>query len=437
MKTAILLACLAALGAALSAPAAAQTPDWVRPLEASNMRIVGHTDLNGRGNGGEGLALTQYRDGRRILFLAHESSPLCFSVIDVTAPARPVVVTQVPTVTSDVRCNSLGLSGTTLVVAHQTARIGLPNGGIRIYDVADPSKPREVAFFDTSGPQSRGVHFVSFVDGQYAYLATGARDFSPVNPNDDQFLMIVDLSNPGTPREVGRWWLPGTRQGDSTPPLPRLAIDAGYRMHTLLIDPRRPNRAYAAWIDGGVVVLDLSDRARPKLVSRLSWYPPDTGFTHTALPLLDRNLIVASEEATQDACRDWPKRIWTIDIQDEAKPTTITSLPLPSNRDDLCRRGGRFGAHNIHLNTPTPYSRTLTQTVVGSFFNGGVRIYSIADPKSPQEIGFIVPAAPPRNPAGTVQINDVYVDERGLIYANDRFTGGLYILEYTGSVPLR
>ena len=29
------------------------------------------------------------------------------------------------------------------------------------------------------------------------------------------------------------------------------------------------------------------------------------------------------------------------------------------------------------------------------------------------------------------------VDENGLIYANDRFTGGLYILEYTGPILLR
>ena len=36
----------------------------------------------------------------------------------------------------------------------------------------------------------------------------------------------------------------------------------------------------------------------------------------------------------------------------------------------------------------------------------------------------------------TIQINDVYIDENGLIYANDRFAGGLYIIRYTGSVPL-
>jgi hypothetical protein len=415
----------------------AQMADWVKPLEVSNMRIVGHTDLNGKGNGGEGLALTQYRDGRRVLFLAHESAPTCFSVVDVTNTAKPAVIAQVDTVTSDIRCNSLGLSGTTLVVAHQTAKIGLPNGGMRVFDVADPAHPKELAFFDTSGPHSRGVHFVSFVDGQYAYLATGAKDFEPINPNDDQFLMIVDMKNPRQPKEFGRWWMPGTRKGDSAPPVPRLKIDSGYRMHTLLVDPKRPDRAYVAWIDGGVVILDISDKSKPKLVGHESDYPPDTGFTHTVLPLLDRKLIVTSEEANQDKCADWPKRIWTVDMSDETKPHRIAVFPSPSNFDDLCKRGARFGAHNIHVNRPSPYSKTLTQTVIGTFFNGGVRVYSIADPKKPTEIGYLVPVAPPRNKSGTIQINDVYVDEKGTIYANDRATGGLYIMEFTGAGGLR
>ena len=428
-------ACLAVR--AVSPGVHAQAADRVRPLDASNIRIVGHTDLNGHGNGGEGLALTRSRDGRRLLFLAHESAPICFSVVDVTDVSRPAVVAQVPTVISDIRCNSLSLSGTTLVVAHQTARAGLPNAGARVFDVSNPEAPRELAFFDTSGPQSRGVHYVSAFDGRYAYLATGAKDFVPTHPNDDQFLMIVDLQDPRRPREAGRWWWPGTRQGDGTPPPPRMKIDSGYRLHTLVIDPRQPGRAYVAWIDGGFAILDIGDKTRPRLIGKVAWYPPDSGFTHTALPILDRHLVVVSEEATQDKCADWPKRIRTVDIRDETRPVPGTVFPLPVNFDDLCRRGGRFGAHNIHVNPATPYARTLTQSVVGSFFNGGVRVYSIADPDRPREIGYLVPAAPPRNPSGTIQINDVYVDEKGYIYADDRFTGGLYILEYTGSTPLR
>jgi hypothetical protein len=126
-----------------------------------------------------------------------------------------------------------------------------------------------------------------------------------------------------------------------------------------------------------------------------------------------------------------------VDIAEETSPRPLAAFPAPENLDELCKRGGRFGAHNIHVNRPSPYSRTLTQTVVGSFFNGGVRVYSIAEPRQPEEIGFLVPVAPPGNRAGTIQMNDVYVDEKGWIYANDRFSGGLYILEYSGPTPLR
>ena len=37
--------------------------------------------------------------------------------------------------------------------------------------------------------------------------------------------------------------------------------------------------------------------------------------------------------------------------------------------------------------------------------------------------------APAGSPVGAVQLNDVFVDERGIVYAVDRLTGGLYTLE--------
>ena len=42
-----------------------------------------------------------------------------------------------------------------------------------------------------------------------------------------------------------------------------------------------------------------------------------------------------------------------------------------------------------------------------------------------------MPGAPRLSPAGAVQLNDVYVDERRIVYTVDRFTGGLYTLELT------
>ena len=101
------------LVACLLLPSASMTAQ--RTAESRNMVLVGHNDLNGLGDGGEGLALQQLSDGRRILYLAHEAPQRCLSVIDVTKPETPVLLNQLPSPSPGVtRCNSLGLSGNVL-----------------------------------------------------------------------------------------------------------------------------------------------------------------------------------------------------------------------------------------------------------------------------------------------------------------------------------
>jgi hypothetical protein len=60
------------------------------------MELVGRSDLNGNGDGGEGMAIQQWPDGRRILYMAHEGEKTCLSIVDVTHPEKPVMVNQLP-----------------------------------------------------------------------------------------------------------------------------------------------------------------------------------------------------------------------------------------------------------------------------------------------------------------------------------------------------
>lgn len=435
--------------------------------ESRNMVLVGHNDLNGHGDGGEGLALQEWPDGRRVLYLAHEAPQQCLSIIDVTKPENPVVINQLRSAAPGVtRCNSLGLSGNVLAVANQAAKAGGKPAGMWVLDVSDAAKVSraksledlKLSFFDTSGPESRGVHNLWFVDGAFAHLTTGMPDFHPTNANDDQFWVTVDLRNPRQPREVGRWWLPGTRKGDSCLPRclpPRHApFDDGYRPHQIEIWPDHPDRAYVAYIDGGAMIFDTSGlaqvaagRARtytPRLLGHLEFHPPFPAWTHTFQPMFSRKLAWASDEDTQDNCKDAPKLVWLIDIRAETHPVIIGTAPLHADDGKRCTAGGRFGAHNLHPNLPGPLYKRLENTTVASWFNGGVRLFravegpaGVADaPAHVEEIGYYIPEAPAGNASKTIQINHAIVDERGLIYANDRFRGGLYILRYTGTVPL-
>lgn len=395
-----------------------------------NFRLIAHHEIGGFGGMGEGMSIQIAKDGRRILWLAHESAPKNFTGLDVSDPKNPRIVVQTELPQSYMRSNSLEVTGDIMAVAYQTQKAGQQPAGLELFDISVPENPRSIAFMDASGPHSRGVHQLWFCDGEYVHMAAGAPDFTPRNPLDDQCYRIIDVRNPSKPQEVGRWWLPGTREGDDAPPPPRHKPehDFGFRAHNTNVYPQRPDRCYLGYLDAGMFILDISDKSAPKPIARWDNSPPYVGFTHTVLPLFDRGLMVVTDESVVEDGKDWPKLIWILDAREETNPIPIATCPPPP-LDQYAHRGGRIGAHNLHENVPLPTSWFSDQVIIGTFFNGGLRAYDISNPYRPEEIAHFVPPPPALSPVGAIQLNDVFVDERGIVYTVDRHTGGLYVLE--------
>ena len=398
-------------------------PDLIR-----SMRLIGYDDLAGYGGVGEGMSLQRAPDGRRILWLAHEGPPKNFTGVDVTDPARPKVVVQTELPHGKVRSNSLETVGDMMAVAYQTLEPGLEPAGIELFDISKPEQPRSVSFFDCSGPHSRGVHQVWFVDGAFIHCAAGARDFTPRDQLDDQTYMIVDVRNLSKPIEAGRWWMPGTAEDDAAPGPKRLPINSGFRAHNTNVFPQRPDRAYVGYIDGGAFVLDISEMTKPTVVSAFNPNPPYPGFTHTVLPLFSRDLLVVAHECVLDDGIDAPKLTWLVDAREEKNLVPISVLPMPP-ADEYIPKRGRFGSHNLHENPPRETALQSDTLIFSTLFNGGLRVYDIADPLVPKEVAAFVPSAPPKSRVPSSQLNDVYVDEQGIVYTVDRHSGGLYVLE--------
>ena len=88
-------------------------------------------------------------------------------------------------------------------------------GGLGIYDVSDPSKPKHITNWETDdkpGPgYARGVHRFDF-DGRYAYISPTMEGYI------GNIVMILDLKDPAKPEEVGRWWMPGQWVGGGETP---------------------------------------------------------------------------------------------------------------------------------------------------------------------------------------------------------------------------
>ena len=193
-----------------------------------NFKLLAQNDLGGFGGMGEGMSITIAKDGRRIIWLAHESAPKNFTGVDVSDPRNPKVVVQTDLPQSFMRSNSLECSANDIMaVAYQTQKIGQKPAGLELFDMSVPEKPRSISFFDCSGPTSRGVHQLWFCDGEYVHMASGAPDFKPSHPLDDQFYRCIDVRDPSKPKEVGRWWMPGTSATDNIAPPPRASARQG------------------------------------------------------------------------------------------------------------------------------------------------------------------------------------------------------------------
>src|SRR6201991_3863283 len=239
-----------------------------------NFKLLSHHLLDGFGGMGEGMSIQIAPDGRRVMWLAHESAPKNFTAVDVSDPRKPKEICQTDLPTSHMRSNSLETCGNIMAVAYQTQKKGQQPAGMELFDISNPEKPRSISFYDCSGEHSRGVHQLWFCDGEYVHMASSSPDFVPSHPQDDQFYRIIDVRNPSKPTEVGRWHMPGTKQGDNAPPPPRHPLDKGYRAHNTNVYPQRPDRLYLAYIDGGMHVLDISNKAHPKKISSWTNSPP-------------------------------------------------------------------------------------------------------------------------------------------------------------------
>jgi hypothetical protein len=293
------------------------------------------------------------------------------------------------------------------------------SAGVAIYDISDPANPRRISFLPVTGI---GVHRLWYAGGRWAYASVLGEGFT------DYVFGVIDLADPVRPRWAGSWWLPGMNAAAGETP----GWDSDrwrYALHHAIV---AGDTAYACWRDGGLTLLDVSDRERPELIVHRNWSPPYGGGTHTALPLPDRELLVVLDEAIADDLEDGVKHTWIFNVAEPANPVSIATLPVP-DEDAYGRKGGHFGPHNLHENRPG--TLVADTTIFATYQNAGVRAFDITDPYRPRQTAVLVPGPPatrvdprPGRPL-VIQTTDVTVTTDGVVFCTD-YNAGLVAAQY-------
>ncbi|MFN8518555.1 MAG: hypothetical protein U0667_03995 [Chloroflexota bacterium] len=402
------------------------------PAEAHGIERLGWLDCEGRPP--FKLALQVVGD-RWYLFAGHLWHR-GWSVIDVTDPTDPGLVTFIPgppdTWTAQVQvADGLLLGGLSRIPERFGGRPGAAFEECAVvYDVRDPAAPRELSRIRLGGT---GAHRSWWAGGSTAWLSANATGFR------NYLLVGVDMRDPEHPTETTRWWLPGQRDDEPDP-----GPDSGVSLHgpAYVVG----DQAYLSYGGAGMVILDVSDPTRPALLGRWSVSPPFRGGlfgagVHTARPLTSRGLAVVHGEAGPEDCQGAPDFAGLVDVSDPRQPSLVSQFPRPRPSPGLpyrmyCDKGGRFGPHDSHLPQGNPWLDDREDRVHLTWFNAGLRVYDIADPREPREIACYVPADPVRRhgplPSGRLvtQSEVVLVDARGVIYLTDK-NDGLTLLRCT------
>jgi hypothetical protein len=393
--------------------------------EAKNVRLLGHSDLQGRnalqvvlkGN----FAYVGHHSGNGYNPITGKEEPNGTTIIDVSDPSRPRIVTHIPgypgAESRAVQVAENFYEGRDYLLRNQESG---EFTGFEVWDITDRSRPLRVSA--TAPLKAAHKSWWDSMTG-YAYLSGTWPGWQ------GRHLIIYDLKDPYQPKFVSNWGLPGQE--------PRAGVASGQSLHHPVI---LGNRAYLSYLFGGdVVILDITQPHRPRIMAHMDFSPPFSG-THTTVPFLKmkvpgfspgmgdvRDVLVVCEEAFASNCRELRRQVYIVDATAETNPLPIAAFKVPDG--DFCSKGGRFGPHQL--------AETRNGEIIGgtllfiAYFNAGLRVVDISNPFQPREVGYYIPEATKAH--GIIQTNDVDLDYRGYIYITDRAGAGLHILQHAGN----
>lgn len=310
-----------------------------------------------------------------------------FTVLDVSDPARPSVVSRVLCPGEQ---NDVSVSGNLLFLSVDTPRGGPGCGdtrregeagsedweGIRIFDVSDKAHPRFVSAVATPC----GSHTHTLVPGKtgetlYLYVSSmGPEPGSPTCPAPHNIFSVVEVpvGAPASARVVSR----------------PVIFDAGEEReeggcHDITAYPEKNLAAAACFGDG--ILLDITDRVRPRVIQHVTdrenfsiWH--SATFDNAATKVVFGDELGGGMSATCDSGTPEKHGANAVyDLGEDRRLTLRGYFKIPRGQEP----GENCVAHNGSL-LPVPGRDIMVQ----AWYQGGVSVWDFTDAARPKEIGF-------------------------------------------------
>jgi hypothetical protein len=308
-----------------------------------------------------------------------------FAVVDIADPTEPALLAERRDIETDTDQRLMSIwdlwpwEDRLAVAGPALYSPELPTG-VALFDVSDPSDPRQVGFY----PTQSAIHNTHFEDG-IVYLTGRDRGRSVV---------MVDLSD-DDPEEVGRW---------SPLDVDQRWADVEPSLRTLHDVYVQDGTAYLPYWDAGTWIVDVSDPEAPSALGRVSDYSLEElssvgreesflvartplGADHYAAVNDDGSLLLVGGEtwAVDDesgVLGEAGRRVGgasgvdIYDVSDPSDPERLSTVEPPASFDQTTE-GWFTTSHNAEFSGDRLYT---------SWYFGGVAVHDVSDPAAPTEL---------------------------------------------------
>jgi hypothetical protein len=427
--------------------------------QAHNVEPIGFLDYEDRYSG---KFTIKEHDGRWYLYMPVQKTqegrgpiqPPSLKIVDVTDPTNPTVLKNIE-YPMDGNMSQVTSQGDLLVVGmsreltlsdtrnpinfmaeFQPEEIPddkLQYEGVMLFDISDPIDPVKLSHWESG---AYGVHRNILHDG-FLYLSTSAPGFRA------QIFKILDVRDPRNPKAVGQWAQYGQRKDE----IREDGVIPSF--HGPAVISPDGNTAVLGYTPD-MVSLDISDKSDIKVIGRLQIIPPFvnnvTQSVHTVIAYWDKELVHVVGEPKKPNCLESISANIMVQNADPTKPYMMSTFPIPEVPegfawDNFCDRPGRFGPHNINNEIHNQDVMPPNELIHMAYFNAGVRVYDISEPRLPKEVGWFLPGdpeTPKRSQSGYLPISitqEVLIDTRGNIFTSG--ATGMYVLRNSGDLEGR
>ena len=308
-----------------------------------------------------------------------------FLIYRLTDPSTPILVGNIPGVSSDIHHELKAYGHFIYGVAEGPSD---PNRGLQIISMADPDHPVLAGVYTAT---FETAHTISIDTERGLLFCNGTRKNGVPTG-----LRILSLADPANPVEVG-WW-----PGGELPVAPESYVHDSDPFH---LQGSNVYLLYASSGTSGLRVLDVSNPAQP--VESSAWTYPGRAYAHsTAIDKTGRYLYLCDESVAQ------PMRVFDLTLGSLPPPVVYEFKPIP--------QPVATNSHVIHN------PRVKGDELYVSSYVEGIRLLDISDPAHPAEFGW-ADSYPGQAPNWFYSVWEVcpYFPS-GIVIASDTQTG-LYV----------